>query len=95
MRPSLILDVHREAILKLALQYRLTNPRVFGSVLNGTDREGSDIDLLVDPLPGATLFHLGGYSDAWQTLTGMRVDVITPGLPARMRDAVLVDARPI
>jgi predicted nucleotidyltransferase len=32
-------------------------------VLHGTDRDGSDIDLLVDALPGATLFDLGGLQD--------------------------------
>ncbi len=38
--------------------FRTANPRVFGPVLYGTDRHGSDIDLLVDALPGATLlFH--------------------------------------
>ena len=35
MRPSAILDANREAVRR----YRTTNPRVFGSVLHGTDRE--------------------------------------------------------
>jgi len=30
-----------------------------GSVLSGRDQEGSDLDLLVDALPGTTLFDLG------------------------------------
>lgn len=41
-------------------RYRAENLRVFGSALHGTDNEGSDLDLLVDALPGATLFDLGG-----------------------------------
>ncbi|GAB5887000.1 hypothetical protein JMUB7554_27780 [Staphylococcus aureus] len=40
-------------------RFRAANPRVFGSVLHGTDRDGSDLDLLVDALPGATLLDLG------------------------------------
>jgi predicted nucleotidyltransferase len=32
---------------------------VFGSVMLGSNDEGSDLDLLVDPLPGTTLFDLG------------------------------------
>ena len=43
---------------RLAEQSRASNPRVFGSVLRGRDTESSDLDILVDPLPGATLFDL-------------------------------------
>lgn len=32
-------------------RFRATNPRVFGSVAPGADVDGSDLDLLVDPLP--------------------------------------------
>ena len=45
----------REVVKK----YRTANLRVFSSVVNGTDQEGSDLDLIVDALPGATLFDLG------------------------------------
>ena len=50
MRPSAILDANREAVREAVRRYRTTNPRVFGSVLHGTDREDSDIDILVDIL---------------------------------------------
>jgi predicted nucleotidyltransferase len=46
-------------------RFPTSNPRVFGSVLHGTDQNGSDIDLLVDALPGATLFDLGGCKINW------------------------------
>ncbi len=39
---------------------RARNPRIFGSVLHGRDTETSDLDVLVDPGPGATLLDLGG-----------------------------------
>ena len=38
------------------LQNRADNPRVFGAVLHGRDTERSDLDILVDPLPGTTLY---------------------------------------
>lgn len=60
MRPSIVLAEHRQAIRKTVGLFPAANPRIFGSVLHGTDREGSDLDLLVDALPGATLFDLGG-----------------------------------
>lgn len=66
MRPSQALDSKRSAVREAANRYRAANPRVFGSVLHGTDRDGSDLDLLVDALPGATLFDLGGLQDELQ-----------------------------
>nr|WP_298331474.1 nucleotidyltransferase domain-containing protein [Asticcacaulis sp.] len=61
MKPSLALDQQRDAVRDLPARYRAANLRVFGSVVHGRDTESSDLDLLVDTLPGATLFDLGGY----------------------------------
>ena len=36
MRPSAILEANRAAVREAVSRYRLTNPRVFGSVLHGT-----------------------------------------------------------
>ena len=96
MRPTQALSQHREAVCLAAARYRVANPRVFGSALHGNDREGSDLDLLVDPLPGATLFDLGGLQDELQELLGVSVDVLTlKGLPAKFRDVVAQEARPV
>lgn len=59
MKPSLALAAHREAIHHVVEAHRASNPRVFGSVLRGQDTEDSDLDILVDPLPGMTLFDIG------------------------------------
>ncbi|HMW30866.1 nucleotidyltransferase family protein [Plasticicumulans sp.] len=94
MRPSLALASNREAARAAVLRYRTTNLRVFGSVLRGEDREGSDLDLLVDPLPGTTLFDLGGLQVELEDLLGVPVDLLTPGdLPEHWRAAVLAEAR--
>lgn len=96
MRPSQALRQHREAVCLAAARYRVANPRVFGSALHGNDREGSDLDLLVDPLPGTTLFDLGGLQDELQELLGVSVDVLTlQDLPAKFRDIVAQEARPV
>lgn len=96
MRPSLILNLKRSAIRELAARFRTTNPRVFGSVLHGTDQDDSDLDLLVDALPGATLIDLGGLLDELESLLGIRVDLLTPGdLPLKFRSKVLSEARPV
>lgn len=96
MRPSVALDLERAAVREAVSRYHTTNPRVFGSVLHGTDRDGSDLDLLVDPLPGTTLFDLGGLQEELQDLLGVPVDVKTPGdLPPKFRGEVLAEARQV
>ena len=96
MRPSAALDMNRIAVREATSRHRAANPRVFGSVLHGTDRDDSDIDLLVDALPGATLFDLGGLQDELESLLGRRVDLLTPAdLPPTLRAAVLAEARPV
>jgi hypothetical protein len=68
----------------------VANPRVFGSVLFGRDQEGSDLDILIDPLPHTTLFDHGGLQDELQSALGIPVDVLTPkDLPHSFRQIVL------
>ncbi len=96
MRPSLALDLKRSAVRETASRFRVANLRVFGSVLHGTDRDGSDLDLLVDALSGATLLELGDLQDELQSLLGVRVDLLTPGdLPPKFRARVLAEAQPV
>ena len=96
MRPSVVLDMKRSAVREAVNRFRTTNLRVFGSVLHGTDRDGSDLDLLVDALPGATLLDLGGLQDDLESLLGVHVDLLTPGdLPPKFRAKVLAEAQPV
>lgn len=96
MRPSAALDAHRAAVREAVARCLAVNPRVVGSVARGADNDGSDLDLLVDPLPQATLFDLGGLQVELEGLLGVRVDLLTPGdLPDRIRARVLADARPV
>ena len=96
MRPSQALNQHRNAVCLAAARYRVANPRVVGSVLHGHDQDGSDLDLLVDALPGTTLFNLGGLQDELQELLGVSVDVLTlDDLPPKFRDIVAKEARPV
>jgi predicted nucleotidyltransferase len=76
----------RSAVREAVGRFRAANPRVFGSVLHGTDRDGSDLDLLVDALPGATLLDLGDLEEELKSLLGVDVDLLTPGdLPPKFR----------
>ena len=96
IRPSVALSRHRALIRHVVERHRSSNPRVFGSVLHGTDTEDSDLDLLIDPLPGATLFDLGAIQIELEESLGVAVDVLTPNdVPASFRAQVLGEARPV
>lgn len=96
MKPSLALNAHRAAIHRIVTAHRARNPRVFGSVLHGEDTESSDLDLLLDPIEGTTLFDLAHISLELEQLLGVRVDVLTPNaLPERFRAEVIAEAIPV
>lgn len=96
MKPSVALQIHRGLIRTVVGRYRAKNPRVFGSVLHGVDKEGSDLDLLVEPMQGATLFDLGAIQIELEEQLGVSVDVLVPNdLPIQFRDAVLSEALPV
>jgi predicted nucleotidyltransferase len=96
MRPSALLDQHREAILAVVAAHRGRNPRVFGSVLHGEDTDGSDLDLLVEPADGMSLFDVGAIRWKLHDLLGIPVDVVSPrSLPDAFRDQVLATAEPV
>lgn len=96
MKPSHALLLKNDVVRDAVRQFHVDNPRVFGSVLHGTDEDGSDLDLLVDPMPETTLFDLGGLQVTLEELLGVPVDVRTPGdLPVQFRAAVVAEARPL
>lgn len=85
MLPSELLYVHRKEILEIFVRYpMISNVRIVGSVARGEDTEKSDIDFLVDTLPGTSLFDLGGLHEDLTDLLGIPVDIIPSG--ARLHD---------
>ena len=93
MLPSVALQTHREAIRRIALSHRVTNVRVFGSVVHGDDKEGSDLDLLVDPTDETTMMDIAAIQYQLKELLGIPVDVLTPrALPDHFRASVLSEA---
>jgi len=94
MRPSLALQIHREAVRQIALRHHAKEIRVFGSVLHGDDSEDSDLDLLVEPTQDTTLLDIGAIRYELRKLLGIPVDVLTPNaLPDSFREQVLTEAR--
>ncbi|MFY9975156.1 MAG: nucleotidyltransferase family protein [Chromatiaceae bacterium] len=94
MRPSQALKLHRDRIREIALSHRVTNVRVFGSVVTGEDTEESDLDILVDPTHDATLMDIARIQAELSNLLQVNVDVLTPNaLPERFRQRVLDEAQ--
>jgi uncharacterized protein len=96
IKPSEALALHRNALRQLLNRYGFRQPRVFGSVLTRKDTEESDLDVLVEPVRGTTLFTLASIEAEAQELLGVRVSVLTPGfLSPKFRDKVLQQAEPL
>ncbi len=94
MRPSIALQTHRDAIRTIALSHRVTNVRVFGSVVHGDDTEGSDLDILVEPTSETTMMDIAKIQLELARLLPVAVDVLTPkGLPVKFRDQVIAEAQ--
>jgi predicted nucleotidyltransferase len=77
--PITLDDLRRRARLveRLASLAHLQNVRVTGSVARGTATADSDIDLIVDPLPEASLLDLAQFADDLEQLFDRPVDVLS------------------
>jgi uncharacterized protein len=96
MKPSEGLTAHRDELRRLISRYGLSRPRVFGSVLSGTDTDDSDLDLLVEPGQSTSLLTIAGLQIDAEKLLGVPVSVLTPnGLPPKFRNRVLQQAQPL
>ncbi len=90
MKPSVALERHRETVRKVVSRHRAGNVRVFGSVLEGVDRDDSDLDLLVDTTSETTLMDIGASQLELRELLGVEVDVLPPNaLPNNLRDGTV------
>lgn len=83
---------HRDAVEAILGRYQASNPRLFGSVARGDATPGSDIDLLVDLVPGGgnELLRVSGIAEELSHLLGTRVDVVAASL---LRAEVAASAR--
>jgi predicted nucleotidyltransferase len=77
----------RPHVAEVLARYGAANLRMFGSVARGDAREGSDLDLLVDLLPGHgnELLRVAGLAEELSDILGLGVDVVAPTL---LRDEV-------
>ena len=75
-----LLRQKRQSLLELFESEGAVNVRLFGSVARGEDTPNSDIDILVDLPPKATLLDLARIRREATNLLGVPVDVATPSM---------------
>ncbi|MCX8500385.1 MAG: nucleotidyltransferase domain-containing protein [Alphaproteobacteria bacterium] len=96
MKPSESFDLYREAIRQAAQKYNLLNPRVFGSVADGTDTEDSDIDILVFSPLGNSILELAGFVGALEDKIPFPIHIHTEkSIPIAYRQDILDSAKPV
>lgn len=96
IHPETLLQAAAPILVDLAHQKGFDRLAVFGSVARGQARLHSDIDLLVNAPPGATIKDLLSLRDAFQEILGRPVDLITyGGLKAGIDDDIRREAVPL
>lgn len=91
-----VLALHEDEVKRIAARNGATNVRVVGPVARGEEREGSDIDLLVDFNPGRSLFDHAQLVEELRALLGVSVNVVSSrGLKPKVKERLLRDARPL
>lgn len=83
----------RERIRSIVARHKGANPRLFGSVASGKQHDSSDVDLLIDMMPGGSLLDLVNMQMELSKEIGVQFDVNTPrSLPKKWRDTVMQGA---
>jgi predicted nucleotidyltransferase len=88
----------KKAVEKNPYKKDIRSISLFGSELHGTAKEGSDVDLLVEFMPGAKIsfFKLDDIEESFEKELGRNVDLVTPrALSHFFRDKVLAEAEPL
>lgn len=78
MKPSEAIKGKESQVILTVEKYGYCNPRIFGSVASGTDKEGSDLDVLVTRTKqSGSMLSLVHLELELSELLGVHVDVKT------------------
>jgi len=74
-------------------RHRVKRSSLFGSYARGEQKKGSDVDILIEPPKGMTLFGLAGLKLELEKKLGMKVDVLTyDGVSPRLKNYIEQEA---
>jgi uncharacterized protein len=83
-------------LLDLGTRLGIRNIRVFGSFARGEETSESDLDLLVEYVPGQSGFAFVEFCEEAERLVGRKVDVVTEkSLHRLVREKILAKAVPL
>lgn len=86
----------RKQLRDAAKRHRMARVWLFGSRSRGEARPDSDVDLLVQTDPAATLWDIGGFLADARDILGVKVDVADlDGLKPEFRRRIVPEAVPI
>lgn len=89
-------SAHRDELRSVLERHSVKNPRLFGSVARGDDREGSDVDILVDVPRGTSLMALARIQSELEEVLGVGVDIVLDaGLKPLIRARVETELIPL
>ena len=77
----LTIDEIKKTVAEIAPKYNLKKVTLFGSRANGTAKENSDVDLLVEFPEGSSLLDLIGLKYEFEDIWNLSVDVISAPIP--------------
>ncbi|MBR2700159.1 MAG: nucleotidyltransferase domain-containing protein [Clostridia bacterium] len=84
------LEMIQDAVRTAAAQYPVKRVELFGSYANGTAREDSDVDFLVEFMENPTsLMHICGFRETLSELLKLDVDIVK--LPRKQDDGLTID----
>lgn len=71
-------------------KHKITKASLFGSAARGEMKSGSDIDFLINPAQGTTLFDMAGIKVDLESSLGRPVDIVTyGGISPFLREQIL------
>jgi len=89
-RSSDLVTAGRAVLRQIAERRGFTKLAVFGSAARGDDRVDSDVDLLVQPPAEADVFDMLRLEEAFETVLGRDVDLVSyGGLDPRLDNDIL------
>ena len=85
------LDDHMiQQMRAILMRHGITHAGIFGSFARGEADATSDVDILIDPPEGMTLFGLAALGNDFESVLGRSVDILTyRSLRPHFRDVVL------
>jgi predicted nucleotidyltransferase len=90
------MDKYTVKIIPILKKYGVTRASLFGSVVRGEGTQKSDIDILINPAAGTTLFDMAGMQIDLQKSLNKSVDLVTYGsIDPKLKEYILKDEKVI